>query len=129
MGFPKIKRVNTIGIRFTKGERDESHYFEIINNILDIPRNQIYGIAEMGPKRFMVKLNTFSTYDRVVKDYVGTKLSIDDDYEFEVDDLSTYKNRVRRDGPKRRRLGGGKVILTNFCRISRKLTNSRHASY
>ena len=34
-----------------------------------------------------------------------------------------------RDGPKRWRLGGGKDILTNFHRIFRKLTNSRHVAF
>ena len=95
MGFPKLRRVNTVGIRYTKGERDESQYFEIINNKLFIERDQIYGMAEMGPKKLMVKLNTFATYDRLVKDYVGKTIVIDDEHEVEVEDLSTYKNRVR----------------------------------
>ena len=30
MGFPKIKRVNTVGIRYTKGEREDSYYVKII---------------------------------------------------------------------------------------------------
>ena len=60
-----------------------------------IERDQIYGMAEMGPKKLMVKLNTFSTYDRLVKDYVGKTIVIDDEHEVELEDLSTYKNRVR----------------------------------
>ena len=59
MGFPKLKRVNTVGIRYTKGEKDDSHYFMIINDILDVPRSQIFGMADMGKKKFMLKLNTY----------------------------------------------------------------------
>ena len=95
MGFPKLKRVNTIGIRFTKGEKSGSHYLEIIENVLCVPRDEIYGIAEMGPKKFMLKLKTFSTYNRLIKDFEGKVTKLDDDHEFALDDLSTYKNRVR----------------------------------
>ena len=42
MGFPKLKCVNTVGIRYTKGERDASHYYEVINNILDVSWDQIF---------------------------------------------------------------------------------------
>ena len=58
-------------------------------------RDEIYGIAEMGPKKFMLKLKTYSTYNRLVNDFEGTVNRLDDDNEFVVDDLSTYKNRVR----------------------------------
>ena len=91
MGLPKLKRVNTVGIRYTKGERDEAHYFQIINNMLDVPRDQIYGIAEMGRKRFMIKLHYYYTYNRLVTDFLGKKLTIDRDHKVELEDLSTYK--------------------------------------
>ena len=95
MGFPKLKRVNTVGIRYTKGERDEAHYWEIINNKLGVPKDQIYGMAEMGPKRFMVKFHSFFTYNKVVKEFDGKSFTIDNDHDVEIEDLSTYKNRVR----------------------------------
>ena len=95
MGFPKIKRVNTIGIRYTKGERDESHYEEIIEHILKVSVDGIAGICEWGPKRFILKVSTSNTYLRISNDFVGKTMKIDNDNEFEVDDMSTYKNRVR----------------------------------
>ena len=95
MGFPKLRRVNTVGIRYTTGQRDESHYFQIINNILGVSRDQIYGIAVMGPKQIMLKLHTFFVYNRLVKEFVGKKITLDNEHEIELEDLSTYKNRVR----------------------------------
>ena len=95
MGFPKIKRVNTVGIRFTKGERNDGHYLEIIEHILGIERNEIHGLAEMGPKKFMIKFKALFTYNRIVQEFVGKPITIDDSHEFEVDDISTYKNRVQ----------------------------------
>ena len=49
----------------------------------------------MGPKKFMLKVTTWCTDKRIVTDFVGQQFSIDDENEYEIDDLSTYKNRVR----------------------------------
>ena len=95
MGLPKLKRVNTVAIRFTKGERSDAHYLEIIENMLGVERNEIFGLAEMGPKKFMIKFKTFYTNNRIVTSFGGKSIRMDDDHEFVVDDLSTYKNRVR----------------------------------
>ena len=95
MGFPTLKRENTVAIRFTKGKIEESHYREIIYHVLGVENNEVYGIAPMGPKKFILKVTTWGTYNRIVKDLVGKCLIIDDENEYEIDDLSTYKNRVR----------------------------------
>ena len=95
MGFPILKRENTVGIRFTKGKVEDSHYREIIYHVLNVEDNEIRGMADMGPKRFMLKVTNWCTYNRIVKDFVGKCLAIDDENEYEIDDLSTYKNRVR----------------------------------
>ena len=89
MGFPVLRRENTVGIRFTKGKVEDSHYREIIDHVLGVDSDEIYGMAPMGPKRFMLKVTTWGTYNRIVKDFVGKHLTIDDDHEFEIDDLST----------------------------------------
>ena len=95
MGFPTLRRENTVGIRFTKGKVEDSHYREIIYHVLKVEDNEVYGMAPMGPKRFMLKVTSWGTYNRIVKDFVGQQLVIDDENEYVIDDLSTYKNRVR----------------------------------
>ena len=97
MGFPEKKRVNTIGIRYIKGEREDSHYRTIIVDILGVSEDEIGGICEMGPKRFMLKVASAEIYLRICREFVhgGYAYRISDDIEFEVDDISTYKNRVR----------------------------------
>ena len=95
MGFPTLKRENTVGIRFTKGKVEDPHYRAIIYHTLDVEDNKVFGMAAMGDKKFMLKLSTWGTYNRIVKDFVGREFIIGDDNEFEIDDLSTYKNRVR----------------------------------
>ena len=47
MDFPKIKHVNTVGIRYTRGEREDSHYAKIIVNVLEVSEDEIGGICEM----------------------------------------------------------------------------------
>ena len=42
----------------------------------------------------MVKFRTFFTYNRLVNEFVGKKLRIGNENEVELEDLSTYKNRV-----------------------------------
>ena len=90
MCFPKIKRVNTVGIKYTKGEREDSHYVKIIFDVLDVSEDEIGGICEMGPKRIMLKVTSARTYERLCMIYVGATCKIGDDIEFEVDDVSTY---------------------------------------
>ena len=50
MGFPKVKTVNTISIKYTKGEREESRYEEIIENILKVSVDGIAEICEWDQK-------------------------------------------------------------------------------
>ena len=90
MCFPKIKRVNTVGIKYTKGEREDSHYVKIIVDVLEVSEEEIGGICEMGPKRIMLKVTSARTYERLCMIYVGATCKIGDDIEFEVDDVSTY---------------------------------------
>ena len=94
MDFPKIKHVNTVGIRYTRGEREDSHYAKIIVDVLEVSEDEIGGICEMGPKRFMLKVASARTYERLCRTYVGARCTIGDDIELEVDDISTYKYRV-----------------------------------
>ena len=50
----------------------------------------------MGTKKvFLLKVSTSNTYQRLCNDFVGKTLIIDNNSEFELDDMSTYKNRVR----------------------------------
>ena len=95
MVLPKLKKINTVGIRFTKGQRKDAHYEMIIEGILKVQESDIAGIAEMGPKRFMLKVSTHYVYQDICRHFIGKTLKIDDDHEFEIDDLSTYKHRVR----------------------------------
>lgn len=126
MGFPTLKRENTVAIRFTKGQVEDSHYREIIYHTLGVENDEVYGIASMGVKRFMLKVSTWSTYNRIVKDFVGKYFVIDDDHEYEIDDLSTYKNRVKvTKVPFEMSEGDLKILLERYGKVENIITSHK----
>ena len=66
MVIPKMPRVNTIGIRFTKGTKTPANLKKALHEKLGIPVEQLAGLADYGPKRQLVKLSTSQMFDHVV---------------------------------------------------------------
>ena len=93
MAVPKVPRVNTIGIRFTKGSKTEDLLDKIIHDKLGIPVTELAGLADYGPKKHIVKVQSEQMYNHLVIRYVGYPLRIDNENEIKVDDLSSYKTR------------------------------------
>ena len=92
---PVLRRVNTIGIRFTKGSKNATLLDKIIDEKLGIPQNELAGLADYGPKKHMIKVLSSQMYDHLVSRYVGYPIRLNNENEFEVDDLSSYKDRVK----------------------------------
>ena len=51
-----MKKINTIGIRFTKGVQSEEIIEKIIEDKLGIPFHELAGLAYYGPKRHKVRV-------------------------------------------------------------------------
>ena len=94
MVIPAMPKVNTIGIRFIKGSKTEDLLDTIIHDKLGIPVTELAGLADYGPTKHLVKVKSEQMYDHLVSRYVGYPLRIDNNNEIEVDDLSSYKDRV-----------------------------------
>ena len=62
---PLIKRHNTVGIRYIQGVRKEEHYEKIIEEILNIPEDEIAGLSERGNKQLMIKVTTKEKYNEI----------------------------------------------------------------
>ena len=75
MGIPEKKRVNTIGIRYIKGEREDSHYRAIIVDILGVSEDEIGGICEMGPKVY-VKGHICRSLSKVMQEFCAWRICI-----------------------------------------------------
>ena len=95
MVIPLIKRVNTVGIKYVKGERSIDHYENIIENILGIPIDEIVGLGECGKKKFLVKIKSERLYQQICLKLVGETKTVDENHKIVIEDLSPYKDRVR----------------------------------
>ena len=73
MVIPLIKRVNTVGIKYVKGERSIDHYENIIENILGIPIDEIVGLGECDKNKFMVKIKSERLYQQICVKLVGER--------------------------------------------------------
>ena len=94
MVIPAMPKVNTIGIRFVKGSKTEELLDKIIHDKLGIPVAELAGLADYGPKKHLIKVKTQQMYEHLVSRYVGYPLRIDNSNDIEVDDLSSYQDRV-----------------------------------
>ena len=95
MVVPKVKRTNTIGIRFTKGERSDEILEKIIEDKLGIPVHELAGIMNCGLKKYMVRVRSDQMYKHLCDRYVGYTIRVDSNHEIEIDDLSSYKDRIK----------------------------------
>ena len=99
MAIPKIKRYNSIAVRYIKGEIKIDHYVKIIEDILGIPEDEIAGLCQVGNKRFIVKVTTAAMYKYLCNHFVvQEEIVIDGNHTVIIDDLSTYKNRIKVKG-------------------------------
>ena len=92
---PVLKRVNTIGIRFTKGEKTEAILEKAIEDKLGIHISEIAFLAAWESKKHLVKVISWQVYERIVSRYVGYPIRIDNEHEIEVDDISSYKDCLK----------------------------------
>lgn len=95
MGEPVLKRINTIGIRFIKGEKTDDLLEKIIEDKLGIHLDEICGLADYGPKRHLVKVKTTQKYGYLVDRFLGFPIRVDRNTDIEIDDISSYKSRVK----------------------------------
>ena len=91
----QLKRVNSVGIRFTKGEKTNELIEKIVEDKLGIAVHELAGMVHWGPKRHVVKVKTKQMYQHICGRYVGYPIRLDSNHEIEIDDLSSQKNRVK----------------------------------
>ena len=95
MVVPKLKRINTIGIRFIKGEKDDKILEKVIEDKLGIPVHELAGLADYGPKKHMLKVRSYQMYKHLSDKFVGYPIKGGNDYKIEIYDVSSYKDRVK----------------------------------
>ena len=68
---------------------------KIIDDKLGIPLHEIAAMADYGTKRHLIKVHSSQMYDHIISRYLGYPIRLDNENEFEIDDLSSYKDKVK----------------------------------
>ena len=95
MGVPELKRVNTIGVNYEKGDFKDQHFRNIIENILGVPENEVLGIDTRGTARFIVKVSSKNRYENICKNYTGRDYVLDHHHVIRFEDISSYGTRIQ----------------------------------
>ena len=94
MNSPRLKRVNTIGIKYLEGQLFQDDYPLILDQTLNIQDEELLGIAELGKYKLIVKLNSYEKYKEICEEFCGKEISVSDNIKIRVEDLSTYQTYV-----------------------------------
>ena len=68
---------------------------KIIDDKLGIPSHELAGMADYGTQKHLIKVQSRQMYEHLVSRYVGYPIRLDNANEIEIDDLSSYKDRVK----------------------------------
>ena len=94
MPIPKLRRINTIGIRYLRGERRREEYDKILADHLKLEDEEIIRIGEVNNKRFLVKLDCYETYMKIINDFSDKPQKIDEETIVMIDDVCSYQTKV-----------------------------------
>ena len=86
MSVPTLKRVNTVGIRYVTGQIKEEHFEIIIENLLQIPEDEVIDIDERY-RKFLLKVNNEERYQTICDNVTEMQMNV----EPEVDDEQLNK--------------------------------------
>ena len=93
MSVPTLKRVNTVGIKYVTGEIKEEHFEKIIEDILQIPEDEVLGIDERY-RKFILKVDNEERYRLICENFTEMQLTVEPGVMIEVTDISSYRIRV-----------------------------------
>ena len=93
MAEPKIKRINTIAIRFSDGERNRDTAKVLLRDILDIKSSSIACVGNEGGNSIHVKFKSAVIYNFICENYHGQFVDVDN-IRVKIIDVSTYTTKV-----------------------------------
>ena len=94
MPVPELKRVNTVGIRLVEGSLTGKLYEKIIEDVLRIDVDDLYGIGERNESKFLLKLNTEEKYQEICDNFTASNIIVAPGVVIEVNDISAYRTRI-----------------------------------
>ena len=91
---PKIKRVNTIAIRFNDGERNREAVKVLLRDKLDIKSSEIACVGNVGGNSIHVKFKSTNIYDFICNKYHRELINVNYYTQVKIVDVSTYSTKV-----------------------------------
>ena len=76
MNAPRLKKTNTIGIRYLDGVIYDDDMPLILDETLGIEDDEVLGIADLGKNRQIVKLRTKEKYEEICDLFRGKEISV-----------------------------------------------------
>ena len=94
--LPQLMRRNTIGVRYIEGNRNEDHYEKIIEEILEISEDELYGLDDEvpGTKQIMIKVTKSAKYNFICDNLLDKHFTVAPGHVIQIEDLSSYRVRV-----------------------------------
>ena len=94
--LPQLMRRNTVGVRYIEGNRNEDHYEKIIERILEITEDELYGFDDEvpGTKQIMIKVTNSAKYNFICDNLLDQHFTVAPGHVIQIEDLSSYRVRV-----------------------------------
>ena len=94
MRSPDIKHVNTISLKFIKGERNNKACKRVLIDLLCLKKGDIYGFGTEGKFSVRVKFSNEEIYNDIVSTYNAQIFNLSENTSVQLLDISTYKIKV-----------------------------------
>ena len=126
---PKVKRVNTISLKFTKGVRSNNFAKYILKDVFELEPKDIFGIGNEGKASIHVKFKSAEVYNAISTKYHGESINIDLGEEatctVNIIDVSTYSIKVAmKNVPFELSNTALEKILQNYGKVNKIILNS-----
>ena len=87
-------RVNSIGITYKIGKRQNWHYQHIIEDIFGVSEELVAGIDDRGETRWLLEVSTKECYEYICNNFCGREIVINSNCYVQIDDISYPGTRV-----------------------------------
>ena len=91
---PHYKNVNTISLKFIKGNRNYKDVIKLIRDHLGLTKDNLLGVGFAGKDSVHVRFNEEDTYEQISDRYSGKQFDLDQQTSITVIDISKYKIKV-----------------------------------
>ena len=94
MNEPKLKRTNTVAVRFATGERTDHAVIHLLKHHFNLQGKDVFGVGNEGKNSIYVKFKSTLVYNDVCTKHHGKYFTIDGETKVQLLDVSSYLIKV-----------------------------------